>query len=446
VWNTSGLMVGDHALTFSIQPLGITWTHTVTLQSASNLPLPEPNAHWSSDESDSCLVYYITNTASGRDIQTLLEVCDEQAGDVSERLGIEFAQPVLVTLVPRVLGHGGFAKGEIYISYLDRNYAGSGVDMVMHHEMVHILDAQLGGDLRPRIFVEGVAVYLTGGHFKPEPLLPRAAVLLSPELRQDGFGLDEYLPLIPLADDFYNAQHEIGYLQAGALVEYMVDTWGWQAFSDFYRSIPENSNGEQSNSIDKALQTHFHISLTQLEDRFIDALLQQPVTQELYDDVRLTVAFYDTVRRYQHLFDPSAYFLTAWIPDGPDLRERDIVADYVRHPAAVENIALETLLASAEQNLRSGFYSAAEERVLAINSVLDAIEALVDQPFAISSLARDYYSVVSVLWESGYQVEQIFLDGDVARVEISNGLANVRQVELENSETGWSMVGAEETQ
>jgi hypothetical protein len=265
-------------------------------------------------------------------------------------------------------------------------------------------------------------------------------------LRQDGFGLDEYLPLIPLADDFYNAQHEIGYLQAGALVEYMVDTWGWQAFSDFYRSIPENSNGEQSNSIDKALQTHFHISLTQLEDRFIDALLQQPVTQELYDDVRLTVAFYDTVRRYQHLFDPSAYFLTAWIPDGPDLRERDIVADYVRHPAAVENIALETLLASAEQNLRSGFYSAAEERVLAINSVLDAIEALVDQPFAISSLARDYYSVVSVLWESGYQVEQIFLDGDVARVEISNGLANVRQVELENSETGWSMVGAEETQ
>ena len=75
----------------------------------------------------------------------------------------------------------GLQSDGIWVSYLDRNYAGSNSEIVFHHEMVHVLDSRLGGELRPTILVEGLAVYLSGGHFKYEPLIPRAAALLPAE-------------------------------------------------------------------------------------------------------------------------------------------------------------------------------------------------------------------------------------------------------------------------
>ncbi len=149
------------------------------------------------------------------------KLADEQAQSVTRQLGAEFDKPVSVVLLPRVLGHGGFADEAITISYLDRNYAGSSPEIVLHHELVHKLDSQLGGDLRPSFFVEGLAVYLSGGHFKPEPLTPRAAALLHQGL---------YLPLTALVERFYISQHEIGYLEAGALVEYMIESLGQRIF------------------------------------------------------------------------------------------------------------------------------------------------------------------------------------------------------------------------
>ncbi len=80
---------------------------------------------------------------------------------------------------------------------------------------------------------EGLAVYLTGGHFKPEPLGPRAAALLD---------LGWYISLSNVANDFYNQQHDIAYLEAGSLVKYLVETYGWSAFNQFYRTIPEPNN------------------------------------------------------------------------------------------------------------------------------------------------------------------------------------------------------------
>ena len=147
-------------------------------------------------------------------------------------MGIQFTAPITITLMSRVLGHGGFASQDIDISYLDRNYAGSDFGLVLHHEMIHILDGRLGGDFRPSLLVEGLAVYETGGHFKKEPLMPRAAALLPGET-----GLGWYIPLAELADNFYLSQHEIGYLEGATLIEYMVNTWGWDAFSSFYRDI-----------------------------------------------------------------------------------------------------------------------------------------------------------------------------------------------------------------
>jgi hypothetical protein len=361
-WDTRDLEPGDYSLTFSILPEGEAWTETVLLHPAEEVPPPEPQAHWESVESECCIIHYITGTDAARDLPLLLESADEQGRQAIRRMGIEFSEPIPVTLLPRVLGHGGFASSEISVSYLDRNYAGNDFDMVLHHEMVHILDGRLGGELRPSILVEGLAVYLTGGHFKAEPLLPRAAALLQ---------LGYYLPLAPLADDFYRSQHEAGYLEGGALIQFMVNRYGWEAFSAFYRDIHPHPSGKQSQAIDAALQAHFSLTLAELEHQFTTYLYRLHANPDLYQDVRLTVLYYDTVRRYQQVLDPSAYFLTAWLPSGEDMRSRGIVADFTRRPSQPENVALEWMLVEADMQLRAGNYEEAEQLLIAVDSLLD---------------------------------------------------------------------------
>jgi hypothetical protein len=263
-------------------------------------------------------------------------------------------------LLPRVLGHGGFADDEISISYPERNYAGSSPEIVLHHELVHKLDSQLGGELRPSFFVEGFAVYWSGGHFKAEPLLPRAAALLD---------LGLYLPLTPLMENFYTSQHEIGYLEAGALIEYMIGRWGEDAFQQFYRDIhPVQGSGSQAAAVNAALMQHFQVTLGELENDFLHHLRKQPVEQHWEDDVRLTVRFYDTVRKYQQSLDPAAYYLTAWLPDSRQMRERSIVADYLRHPSGSENVAIEMLLVWVDERIKAGDF-------LRVRQLLDVTDA-----------------------------------------------------------------------
>jgi hypothetical protein len=365
VWDTVDLTPGEYTLDFSIEPGSLAWQDSITLYPARDVPLPEPQARWETVETDCCIVNYITGTDVARNLPELLALIDEQGREAVQRMGTEFLEPIPVTLVPRILGHGGFAGNEIYVSYLDRNYAGNDSAHVIHHEMIHILDGRLGGELRPSIFVEGLAVYLTGGHFKTEPLMQRAAALLE---------LGWYLPLAPLADNFYNSQHEIGYLEGGSLVQYMVNTFGWEAFDRFYRDIRPDPSGKQSQAIDFALRKHFGLTLAQLEQRFIAELHRQQINPDMYDDIHLSVAYYDTVRRYQQLLDPSAYFLTAWLPDGEKMRDQGIVADYLRRPSKIENIRIESLLVQADRHLRAGDYALAQKLLANINDQLDTIE------------------------------------------------------------------------
>jgi hypothetical protein len=363
VWDTSGMEAGDHSLTFSILPNGYKWEQTITLLPVEKKPAAEADAYWVETTSACCSIYYITGTDAERDIDQLKSMLDTEAANAESRLQIEFSETVMVTFMPRVLGHGGFAADGIYVSYLDRNYAGSTTEQVVFHEMAHILDLRRGGAFLPRALVEGMAVYIAGGHFKPEPLVPRAAALID---------LGWYIPLRTLFDDFYPQQHEIGYLEAGALIEYMVQQYGWEAYNAFYRDIdaPQADQGE-SHAVDGSLQAYFGITFDQLEANFVTYLKSQVVTDAHCDDVRMTVAFYDTVRRYQSLHDPSAYFMYAWVPFGPTLREKNIVADYLRHPNGWKNRAIESLLVDANQNLVAGKYSQVKWKLDLIDWLLD---------------------------------------------------------------------------
>ena len=365
VWDTQGLDPGPYTLKLEVKPDVASWTEEIVLLPEDGQPAPEPNADWESVQINCCVLHYISGTPAERDISELMEVAELQSLSASQGLRREFEEPIQITILPRVLGHGGFASDEIHVSYLDRNYANSNFAQVLQHEMVHILDSQLGGELRPSIFVEGLAVYLTGGHYKQEPLLSRAAVLQK---------LGWYIPLEPLADDFYHSQHEVGYLQAGALIQYMVRTWGWEAFSGFYRGIHPHESEQASKAIDTALQAHFGLSFKQLEQRFVNELRSQHINPDLYEDVRLVVSFYETVRRYQQVLDPSAYFLTAWLPEGREMRERDLVADYLRRPSSNENIVLESLIMQAGEQLYKGDFGQAQRLLAIINQALDKYE------------------------------------------------------------------------
>ncbi len=364
VWDTRDLQPGPYTLTFTRLPDNIPWTETFTLHPADQVPPPEPDAHWTSTTTDCCNLYYITGTAAERDIAALSLEADEQSAAVSAQMGSSLGERIDIIFMSRVVGHGGFTWGGIYASYLDDNYVGNDMSTLFHHEFVHYYDGALGGDYHPAMLQEGLAVYLTGGHFKPEPLAPRAAALLD---------LGWYIPFITIADNFYNQQHDIGYLEAGALVQYLVETYGWEAFNEFYRTIPAPENQTDSAVLDTALQAHFGVSFADLEPAFLASLHSQPVTDDLRTDLQLTVTFFDTVRRYQEALDPSAYFLTAWLPDAVVMRQRGIVADFLRHPEGWENRLLESMLIRSHGELFSGDYQRAERTLEWANWIMDVI-------------------------------------------------------------------------
>ena len=365
-WDTRDLQPGPETLTFTLLPDDLTWQETVTLQPQSGVPPPEPGAHWAVLTSDCCILNYITGTAAERDIASLAQVADEEAADLSARMDESLSEKIPLVFMPRVLGNGGFAGNAIYVSYLDNDYLGNATAQVLHHEFVHWFDTLAGGDLRPTIFQEGLAVYLSGGHFKPEPLIPRAAALLE---------LHWYIPLRTLADEFYPQQHEIGYLEAAALVGYMVEAYGWKAFDAFYRDIHAAPDGRDSQAIDTALQAHFGITFTELEGSYLELLKGQTAPADVRDDLRSSVQFYDTVCRYQQALDPSAYFMTAWLPDYMMMIQRGIVADFLRHPGGMDNRLIEAMLVNADHSLRAGEYDQAERTLKGVNVLLDVLRA-----------------------------------------------------------------------
>ncbi len=386
-WDTRDLRAGSYTLEFAILPRGPVWRQTLALLPAEQRPQAE--AVWKETRTDCCVVHYISGTEVERDLERLTKLLDEQSRLVSEQFGLSLEQPVEVTLAPRVLGHGGFASDRITISYLDRLYTSSHLEMIFQHELVHIFDSQLGGDLRPTMLVEGLAVYLSGGHFKPEPLLERAAALLPAEPGCIVCGLGWYIPLAELADDFYLTQHEAGYLEAAALVEFLVERYGWERFNAFYRDIHPDSSGSQARAMDAAMQTHFELSLAEVEAQFQSQLAQSGLSGQgpgldpkWVADVRLSVEFYDAVRRYQQRFDPAAYFRTAWLPDVEKMQEAGITADFTRRPVRPENIILENLLAAAGDALQAGEYAQAEERLESVQFLLDTIPDAAGAPQA----------------------------------------------------------------
>jgi hypothetical protein len=396
-------------------------TMTVSILPAGQLPEPEAGAIWSTTTVSCCTIHYLSGTSADRDLVTITNAAQAAVGDIEQRLGVTISEPMNMYFIARVIGQGGYAYDGTVLSYLDRHYSGVNLPIVLRHEATHVMDGRLVTVYPPAIMREGFATYMSGGHFKLEPIPERTAAL---------FELNQFVPLQQLANNFYMQQHEVGYLEGAGFISFIVDTRGWEAFRAFYTSF-EQVPGAPADMLEAALRKNFDWSLSEAEQAFTDWLKAHPPTSDQVRDLKDTIELFDTVRRYQARDDPSAYWMSGMLPNPRDAVNRNIVADFVRHPRAPENIALETMLIAAREALFAGQYGRCEELTAEVNRVLES------GSFATSP-AADYLAVVKAVAAAGYEAQQIEVQGDSARVEAIANWPKLTVLTLQRTAEGWS--------
>lgn len=372
----------------------------VTVQDPATLSRPERNATWITAETTCCVLHVVRGTAAERDLNTLTGEVETAVQQAISRLGEQPAQKLNVYLIDRVIGQGGYAGYSVVISYLDRSYANNGFRQIMTHEATHILDRQFAPE-RINSLAEGLAVWVSDGHYKPENIDRRVAALIT---------INQYVPLPQLIDNFYPVQHEIGYLESAGFIKFLIDNYGWLRFRDFYRDVSADDAATLSGAVDMNLQQHYSLTLAEAESQWLAYLAQQPPDAATIADLEATLRFYNVMRHYQQLYDPTAYFLTAWLPHPETLEKEGNPADLTRHPHAEVNVTLEVMLEAADTAVRAGNYSQA-------NILLDSVERVLDSGEFLDPLARNYLEVVRTASQADFEVQQVMLNGNQASVK-----------------------------
>ncbi len=426
VWNTSQ-QAGIHTLTLRVNDDGHPQEVSIDVEilPAEQRPLQEADAQWAQLETDCCTLYYITNTAAARDIEQIAEQVDASVEAIEGRLGQLTDRPH-ITFLDQVWGNGGYAgyTGPM-VTYVDRDYTfatSAKLEAAIRHETTHRLT--LPGPPNS-ILVEGIAVYLAGGHYQIEPIPERAAALLE---------LDLYIPLSDLSRDFYAHQHEVAYLEAVGLVTYLVDTYNWGRFLQLYQLGPQARFGGELDPdwLNEALQKTYGVGLDEVEQGYIAWLESIPPGDQV-DDLRFTIAYCDTYRRYQDLYTggPMYGFLGPH-PSTAGAMSRGIVAEYMREPTALENLVLEALLVAAHQAYLDGNYAPAEQLLDVINDTLD------DGDFTRQPVAH-YLAITQLLLEQGYEVQRIDLADTQATALAIRTWPGLETLTLEYDGTQWQI-------
>lgn len=372
---------------------------TVTVEEVSR---PEPT--WITAETTHAIVHVVSNTAAHRDLEQLKSLTDQAIQQAIDKLGEQPHQKLNVYFIDRVIGQGGYAGSAIVVSYLDRDYAGGTRFEVLVHEAAHLLDRQFAPN-RLTPLAEGLALWASGGHYKQENLDQRSAAL-----RQTGL----YIPLADLLDNFYPTQHEIGYLEMGGLLSYLVNTYSWPQVRQFYIASHYTDQESPAQTINRTMLLYFNKDLTQIEQDWFVYLENHAPDSVATADLLTTVRYYNVMRDYQLAYDPTAHFLQAWLPSPQGALDRQITADLTRHPAGEINITFETMLIAVNEALLAGQFEQA-------NALLDSIERALDSGHYVDPLSLSYNQIVQKLTQLGFIVQRITLNGDQAIVFANNG-------------------------
>ncbi len=425
-WDTQGLS-GPQTLIVQIDPddriqLGDENAANNVVQVRVDLappPAEEQGVQWQTVETRCCSLHYRSGTAAARDLGTLRAEADAAADDVAQRLGVPLARRLDIYLVPRTIGHGGYASGYLVISTHDRHYPAGRLAEVLRHEITHAVQDTWAGGGSITMMAEGLAVWVTGGHFKPEPVRERAAALLR---------LNRYTPFAQLVNDFYQKQHELGYLEAAGFVQYIHDTYGMDSLRQMFGALRRQRNASDLTALNAALTQVLGKGVDALEGGYRAWLEATPRDAIQERDLALTADFFDTVRRYQQALDPTAYFLTPWLPNIQEAQRRGLVADYMRHPQGDVNLALETLLLSAADAQYAGDYDRMAERLRVVKDILAQRASLPDTPWPElfgQPLASAHLQLARLLTARGYEAQRIEVDGDTATIWASRAHEDV---------------------
>lgn len=413
-WNTTGvegphevqiiLDRDDHIQIGDADPLNNQVTLNVNIERSRNRPFLEVNAQWLTAESNCCTIHAVSGTAAGRDLPELLAMTETAVQEAADNLNEPLARKIELYFIDKVIGHGGYAGSSIVISYLDRNYAGSGLYEVLVHEASHVLDRQFAPQ-RIIFLTEGLAVWASGGHFKPDDLNQRTAALVA-----TGY----YVPLSELINDFYHAQHEASYSQAAGFITYLIDNYGWPTFRNFYSDVTAEDAPTVAEAVDLNLQTYYGKTLVEMEAEWLAYVDTLPPDRTEVTDVLTTIRYYDVLRYYQTIYDPTAYFLTAWLPVPQEVRESGNPADLTRHPRMEMNVTLEVMLQAADRAIREANYELANILLDSVIRVLDSGGSFIDP------MTGSYLDIVRSAQRLGFEVQQVQLAGSEADVWVTS--------------------------
>lgn len=360
---------------------------------------PEPEATWASVEQGGVRLHYLTGTAAERDLETIAVEVAAAYADVSARFGFGAEGDLLdIYLLDRVIGQGGYASWDwVAITYADRQYSPVNLGMVLRHELTHRLDAALGCHAAPSVVREGLAVYVSGGHYWPGSLVQDAAALRAST---------HYIPLSQLADDFYIHQHEVSYREAGAFISYIVDHFGWEGLETFCRATLKGEWENASAQLSDGLRAVGEVDWQTFEKTWEAWLDAQPVSPETQNLLGVELRLMETLRAYQLAYDPSAHFLEGILFSPQDGVRWNITADFVRRPRETEPVTLELLLVMAQEAIDAGVVEAAERPLAAVEDVLA-------NGFPQHGLAADARAIVSTALLQGYEPYRLvpYLDG-----------------------------------
>jgi hypothetical protein len=147
-----------------------------------------------------------------------------------------------------------------------------------------------------------------------------------------------------------------------------------------------------------------------MEAEWLAYLSQIEVSESAITDLATTIRFYNVMRHYQTIYDPTAHFLNAWLPYPYDVIEKGNPADLTGHPREEINITLETMLVAADEAMRDGDYNRANIILESISRVMETEGAFIDP------LAINYRNIVRKATAEGYEAQQILLNGSRAEL------------------------------
>ena len=360
------------------------------------MPPPEPAARWAVTETVGLRLHYLTGSAAERDLAMLVEASEAAYEAITARLG-DTDEVVDIYLLDRVIGQGGYASARwVAISYPDRSYAPVEMVTVLRHELVHRLDGAIGCTRAPSLVREGLAVYLAEGHYRPEPLRAKAAALLD---------TPHYIPLEELVVDFYLHQHEVAYLQAAVVIQYIVESMGWDALVTFCEATLD-VGGADAVRWEAALNALDIESSAALETRVLAWLEEtgDPSDAEAYDPLllELELRLMDAMRGYQLAHDPPAHFLQGILFSPAEGARQDIVADFVRRPRDPVPIGFELVLAMGQEAVRR-----AHVPLLAL--VVEDLELALAEGPAASQLVWDAIEIAGEALSQNWEPSRLLL-------------------------------------